>query len=123
MNFFLGFEATKRNDGYYLTQRKYTVDLFTKTNMLTANGSLSPLCQSKKLSKDGGKVFENAQLYRFTIGALQYLTFTRPAIAFTVNKLRCSCKRLLRYLKETLDRSIQFNNGNALDLVFFSDAD
>lgn len=54
--------------------------------------------------------------YRSVIGKLQYLSLTRPDIAFTVNKLSqfmnrpmtehwTIVKQLLRYLVGTIDRS------------------
>uniref|UniRef100_A0A2N9IVZ2 Reverse transcriptase Ty1/copia-type domain-containing protein n=1 Tax=Fagus sylvatica TaxID=28930 RepID=A0A2N9IVZ2_FAGSY len=73
-------------------------------------------------------------LFRSTIGALQYLSLTRPDIAFTVNKLSQfmhkptllhwqSVKHLLRYLKHTLTYGLQIFKSSCLDLQAFSDAD
>jgi hypothetical protein len=38
-----------------------------------------------RLSKFDGHDFSDPQLYRSTVGALHYLCFTRPDIAFTVH--------------------------------------
>uniref|UniRef100_A0A2N9H1B0 Uncharacterized protein n=1 Tax=Fagus sylvatica TaxID=28930 RepID=A0A2N9H1B0_FAGSY len=78
--------------------------------------------------------FPDQTLFRSTIGALQYLSLTRPDIAFTVNKLSQfmhkptllhwqSVKRLLRYLKHTLTYGLQIFKSSCLDLQAFSDAD
>ncbi|XP_028095340.1 uncharacterized protein LOC114295309 [Camellia sinensis] len=65
--------------------------------------------------------------------ALQYLTITRPDIAFTVNSA-CqymhapllsnfnAVKHLLRYLKGTLDKGLQFQ-PSPLVLIAYSDSD
>ena len=70
--------------------------------------------------------------YRSTIGALQYLTLTRPDIDFSVNKLsqflqtptvehRVAYKRLLRYLKVTLNVGICFRPAARFNLECFFD--
>lgn len=45
------------------------------------------MSSTETLVKDKGVAFENHSLYRSLIGSLQYVTLTRPEIAFTVNKL------------------------------------
>ncbi|XP_052289967.1 secreted RxLR effector protein 161-like [Citrus sinensis] len=91
------------------------------------------MSSSDKLVKNRGAAFENPSLYRSLIGSLQYITLTRPEIAFTVNKLSQflaaptvihwqTCKRLLRYLQSTADFGLQFFNTGKLTLTAFSDA-
>jgi len=45
-----------------------------------------PMATSYKLSKIIGKSLSDPFVYRSTVGTLQYLSFTRPDIAFSVNK-------------------------------------
>ena len=134
VSYFLGIEAYRNATGLILTQRKYLQDLLTKTRMITAKSCSTPMCSSKKLFHDDSKPFEQPTMYKSTIGALQYLTLTRPDIAYSVNKLSqflqspttnhwTACKRLLRYLKGTLDVGICFKPSSRLNLECFSDAD
>jgi hypothetical protein len=88
----------------------------------------------KPLSIHDGEPMHNPTMYRSVIGALQYLTNTRPDIAFAVNNLsqflQCpttthwnSVKRILRYLKGTLHVGLHIRFSERLSLQGFSDAD
>jgi histone deacetylase 1/2 len=76
-------------------------------------------------------------MYRSVVGALQYATITHPEIAYSVNKV-CqfmshpleahwtAVKRILRYLKGTLDYGLQFNSlppSQLPSIKAFCDAD
>ncbi|XP_057771060.1 secreted RxLR effector protein 161-like [Salvia miltiorrhiza] len=87
-----------------------------------------------KLSKSDGVPFDDPTLYRSTIGALQYLTLTRPDIAFSVNKLSQfltspslvhwnACKHLLRYLKGITHLKLQFQPSSSSMIEGYSDAE
>ncbi|KAH9682071.1 retrovirus-related pol polyprotein from transposon RE2 [Citrus sinensis] len=86
-NYFLGLEVTPSSAGLHLSQTKYVGDILQKAHMLDSKGCNTPMSVADKLYKDKGTLFENPSLYRSVIGSLQYVTLTRPDIAFTVNKL------------------------------------
>ena len=78
----------------------------------------------------------DATLYRSIVGGLRYLIHTRPDIAFAVGYVSrfmkdprvdhwAAVKRLLRYIKGTVDHGIIFpkTGGSRLQLTMFSDAD
>ena len=77
MKDFLRFEALRITTGLHLTQSKYTVDLLTRTNMHSANPVPTPMSVALKLHVASDPAFSDPTLYRSTIGALQYLTYTR----------------------------------------------
>ena len=68
------------------------------------------------------------------VGGLQYLTLTRPDIFFAVNKV-CqflskptgihweAVKRILRYVKGTIDTGLRFTRSTSTLLSIFTDAD
>ena len=72
--------------------------------------------------------------YRSIVSALQYLTITRPAISFIINRA-CQTmhnpspldwqrvKHLLRYLKGTIFDSLFYSTQSSLSLEVFSDTD
>ncbi|XP_066373150.1 secreted RxLR effector protein 161-like [Miscanthus floridulus] len=77
----------------------------------------------------------DATLYRSIVGGLRYLVHTRPNIAFAVGYVSrfmvdpredhwAMVKRLLRYVKGTVDQGIIFpkNGGSRLQLTMFNDA-
>ena len=131
---FLGFEALRTTTGLHLTQSKYTTDLLIKTKMHSAKPVPTPMSAALKLHAASGPAFSDPTLYRSTIGALQYLTYTRPDIAFAVNKLSqylqqptelhwTACKRVLRYLKGTIHHGLHFTPASSLHLQVYTNAD
>ncbi|XP_062079884.1 uncharacterized mitochondrial protein AtMg00810-like [Humulus lupulus] len=134
VHYFLGFETTRRANGIYLSQTKYTIDLLKHTNMLHAKPCPTPINQSNSLHLQDSKPFEHITLYRSIIGALQYLTLSRPDIAFTVKKLNQflqaptqnhwqACKKILRYLAGTVGEGIKFTPAQNLSIESFCDSD
>lgn len=82
--------------------------------MLECNPCKTPVDTESKLGPDGPPVHDPA-LYRSLAGALEYLTFTRPDLAYVVQQIclfmhdprephMSALKRILRYIKGTLDR-------------------
>ena len=107
VNYFLGFEVTSTSSGLHLSQSKYAAGLLYKTNMSTTKSSPTPMSLANKLSLNDSDTFSNPSLYKSTLGALQYLTMTRPDLAFSMNKLSqflhaptvahwWACKRIMR---------------------------
>ena len=96
----------------------------------------TPLSTSEKLSAQDGELLGPADVTRFRsiVGALQYLTLTRPDISFSVNKV-CqflhspttlhwpTVKRILRYLKFTVSTGLKIKRSNSILVSAFSDAD
>ena len=88
------------------------------------------------MSRDEGKRLSEKETTRFrsVVGALQYLTLTRPDIAFAVNKA-CqfmhspieqhwgAAKRILRYMRGTMDVGLKIRKTSSSLLSAFSDAD
>lgn len=134
LQYFLGIEVFKDNTGIYLSQGKYVAELLQKVDMLNIKPSSTPMIARKPLSILDGQPLEQPMLYRSVIGALQYLSHTRPYISFAVNRLSqflkqptdvhwTTAKRILRYLKGTMYHGIHIFTGDNLNLTGFSDAD
>ena len=90
LNYFLGIEVSSRTQGgLLLSQEKYASDILTRVGMKNWKETPTPLPASERLScKDGVLLSpEDGTRYRSIVGALQYLTLTRPDLAFAVNKV------------------------------------
>ena len=132
--YFMGIEAYRDESGLYLCQAKYIVELLKKTKMDGARGYSNPAAPGQTLFRDSGEAMDNPQLYRSIVGVLQYLTITRLDISYIVGWLSQflqsptvthwqACKRVLRYLKDTIKLGISFQPSKSLMLQGFTDVD
>lgn len=89
LNYFLNIEVLRNSEGIILTQKKYALDLLQHTNMANCKPVSTPMCTYEKLTWEFGHGLseDEAFRYRSTIGALQYLTLTRPDLSYAVNKV------------------------------------
>ena len=53
--------------------------------MVVAKPLPTPAISRKVLSKSNGDPMDNPTMYRSTVGALQYVTITRPEISYMVS--------------------------------------
>jgi histone deacetylase 1/2 len=132
LHYFLGIEVKKVHDGIILSQEKYANDLLHRVNMQICKAVDTPLFVADKLSLTDGEVFnsEDATCYRSIVGALQYIMYTRPDIAFSVNKVcqflhapTTAVKRILRYLHGTISLGLRLSRSSSTIISAFSDAD
>jgi len=83
LHHFLGVSVQRHHDGLFLSQRQYMLDILKRAGMLNCKPYSTPVDTHAKLSVDGVTVADPTH-YRSIAGALQYLTFTRPDIAYAV---------------------------------------
>jgi hypothetical protein len=136
LHYFLGIEVNKVQDGIILSQEKYASDLLKKVGMMMCKPVSTPLATGEKLAAQIGTPLgkNDATQYRSIVGALQYLTLTRPDLAFAVNKVCqflhaptdthwAAVKRILRYLKGCTKLGLKIVKNSSLLVSAFSDAD
>jgi len=134
LKYFLGMEAHQLAEGLLLLQSQYIFNLLQRTNMLDAKPVSSLMLSSQKLSLVSGAPYSDPSNYHSIVGALQYLSLTRPYISFTVNKV-CQLmhqptdehwtvvKRILRYLKFSIHFGLLIKPSTSTQLSIYSDAD
>ena len=102
--------------------------------MLEANPVSTPMATAPKLTLHSGTALDCPREYRMVIGSLQYLAFSRPDFAYSVNRLSQfmhqptdehwkAAKRVLRYLAGTLSHGIHISRHSPHTLHAYSDAD
>uniref|UniRef100_A0A2N9IBB1 Integrase catalytic domain-containing protein n=1 Tax=Fagus sylvatica TaxID=28930 RepID=A0A2N9IBB1_FAGSY len=87
LHYFLGLQITRTPSRLYINQAKYAQDLLKKHNMLDCKPASSPSCPNTRLSLHDGDPLPDPHAYRSMVGALHYLTFTRPDISFAVHQV------------------------------------
>lgn len=101
--------------------------------MLDCKPCSTPCHPSQKLLNHGSEPISDPRTYRSIAKALQYLTFTRPDISFSVNQVCqfmrlplathfAAVKRILRYRKGTMTLGLCFKSGVS-QLKAYTDAD
>nr|KYP49972.1 Retrovirus-related Pol polyprotein from transposon TNT 1-94 [Cajanus cajan] len=133
LHHFLGIEILPTNDGLHLSQSHYALTILERANMVDCKPMSTPL-ESKTKFTSNHTFLEDPSHFRGLVGALQYLTLTRPDLSYNVNYLSQfmhaptimhfkMVRRILRYVKGTINVGLHFTSNTTLDLFAFSDAD
>ncbi|XP_050125594.1 uncharacterized mitochondrial protein AtMg00810-like [Malus sylvestris] len=86
LNYFLGLQISYTSEWLFLSQTKYINELVAKVDLQDCKPCATPCLPYHRLLKNDGKPYHSLEQYRTIVGVLQYLTFTRPDIAFSVNQ-------------------------------------
>ena len=87
LHYCLGLEVWRENGKTLITQSKYTKEVLRRFNMNTCKPISTPLEQNVKLNNNDDSKEVDGTLYRQLVGSLNYLTTTRPDIAYSVSIL------------------------------------
>ena len=109
------------------------MDLLADIGKLGAKPCSTPMPPNSQLTKDGD-LFEDAEKYRRLVGKLNYLTVTRPDLAYSVSVVSqfmsppavhhwAALEQILSYLKGAPGHGILYSNHGHGDIECFSDAD
>ena len=87
LHYCLGIEVWRELGRTLITQSKYTKEILKNFNMSDCKAMSTSLEQNAKLYKEDGTKEANGTLYRQLEGSMNYLTTTRPDIAYSVSIL------------------------------------
>jgi hypothetical protein len=87
--FFLGFQIKQVKEGTFISQMKYTHNIFKKFGMDKAKPIKMPMGTNDNLDLDLSGTSVDQKVYHFKIGSLLYLYASRPDIMLSV----CMCAR------------------------------
>nr|GEX20470.1 hypothetical protein [Tanacetum cinerariifolium] len=112
MTFFLGLQVNQSLCGIFLNQSNYVLEILKKYGMESCDPVGTPMEIKDKVDLDQNGTPVDATKYRSMIGALMYLTSSRPDIVHaTCLCARYQAKPTEKHLKETqlTDYSFYFN--------------
>ncbi|XP_048492501.1 uncharacterized mitochondrial protein AtMg00810-like [Beta vulgaris subsp. vulgaris] len=81
---FLDIAVTRHKNGLFLSQHKYAEEIIEHAGMSSYKPSFTQIDTKAKLSSSSDTPCVDLSHYRILVGALQYLTFTRPNISYAV---------------------------------------
>ena len=134
MSHFLGIEVKQSEDGIFISQSGYAKEVLKKFKMDSCNPVNTPVEIGLELRKSisGGNV--DPTYFKSLVGSLRYLTCTRPDILYGVGLVSRymetpdqthlnAAKRILRYIRGTLNDGLFYSCTNDFRLVGYSDSD
>ncbi|GKE42539.1 putative ribonuclease H-like domain-containing protein, partial [Tanacetum coccineum] len=134
LTFFLGLQVQQKEEGIFISQDKYVVEILKKFNYADVKSAFTPVDLQKLLVKDRDANDVNVHLYRSMIGSLMYLIASRPDIMFAVcararfqvtpkTSYLLAVKRIFRYLKGKPTLGLWYSRDSPFELVAYTDSD
>lgn len=135
LSYYLGIEVEQGHDYIELKQTTYAKKILDKAGLSDCNPIKCPMESRVQLDKDEqGKAVDSTK-YKSMVGGLRYLVHTRPDISYAVGIVsrfmerptvvhQGAVKRILRYIKGTLEYGIVYKRGTGDYLLAgYSDSD
>ncbi|GJX79321.1 retrovirus-related pol polyprotein from transposon TNT 1-94, partial [Tanacetum coccineum] len=126
-------KVKKTEEGIFICQERYAKEILKRFDMDKCNPGGTPIeHKAKPFKHNGGKAVDST-LFKSLVGSLRYLTCTRPDILFavglisrfieepTTKRLKIA-KRILRYIKCTVDYGMFYSISEDFKLVGYSDS-
>nr|GEX35306.1 uncharacterized mitochondrial protein AtMg00810-like [Tanacetum cinerariifolium] len=134
MTFFLGLQVNQSPCGIFINQSKYVLEILKKYGMESCDPVGTPIEIKDKLDLDHNGTPVDATKYHSMIGALMYLTSSRPDIVHAT----CLCAqyqakptkkhlkeviRIFHYIRGTVNMGLWYTKDFGFELTGFLDAD
>lgn len=86
LHYFLGLQIEYTNGGLFVHQSKYAKDLLSRFHVLDSKPCSNPCASNHYHGPSASPILSDPTAYRSLVGALQYLTFTRPNLSYAVQQ-------------------------------------
>ena len=134
LKYFLGIEVLRSEQGIFLRQKKYVLDLLAGTGLLECRPAETPIMTNYGLRIVEGAKLADREQYQRLVGKLIYLSHTRPDIAYAVGVMSQfmhqpqedhmdAVLRIVRYLKGITGYGVFLEKGEDLEIDGYTDAD
>ncbi|KAM1172663.1 hypothetical protein ACFX2G_023223 [Malus domestica] len=134
MCYFLGIEMVQSSSGIFISQKKYAQEILERFQMSNCNPVQNPIVSGFKITRNVEEERFDSTYYKQIFRSLMYLSATQPNMMYVVSLLSRfmeeptklhyqATKRMLRYLKGTVDYGLFFKKDESNELVGFSDSD
>jgi hypothetical protein len=134
LHYFLGLQVLQTNEEIFISQSKYACDLLRRFHMDDCKLAPSPFHSGFKLTATCTSPKVDATLYRQLVGSLLYLNHTHPELSFVVGLVSRymktpheihwkESKRILRYVRGTVQFGIHYSSGGTPLLLGFTNSD
>ncbi|GKC01769.1 retrovirus-related pol polyprotein from transposon TNT 1-94 [Tanacetum coccineum] len=128
-----GIQIHQSPRGIFINQAKYAQEILKKHGMTSCDSIGTPMA-TKHLDADLSGTPVDQTKYRSMVGALMYLTASRPDIvhatcycaryqAKPTEKHLTAVKRIFRYLKDSINMGLWYPKDTGFELTAFSDSD
>ncbi|GKF01617.1 retrovirus-related pol polyprotein from transposon TNT 1-94, partial [Tanacetum coccineum] len=133
LKFFLGIQIHQSPHGIFKNQAKYAQEILIKHGMTSCDSIGTPMA-TKHLDADLSGTPVDQMKYRSMVGALMYLTASRPDIVHAT----CYCaryqakptekhltvvKQIFQHLKDTINMGLWYPKDTGFELTIFLDSD
>ncbi|GJX78491.1 retrovirus-related pol polyprotein from transposon TNT 1-94 [Tanacetum coccineum] len=129
LKFFLGIQIHQSPCGIFINHVKYAQEIL-KEHGITSCDSIGNPMATKPLYDDLSGTPVDQTKYRSMVGALMYLTTSRPDVvhatcyqARPTKKHLKKVKRIFRYLKNTINMGLWYPKDTSFELTTFSNSD
>lgn len=136
LSHYLGIEVKQMNDCIELKQTSYAKKVLERSGMADCKPTKYPMEPTEQIHKDEKGRRVDSTEYKSIVGGLRYLIHTRPDLSFAVGIVSRymerptvmhwnAVKRILRYLKGTVNYGLVYSRGSNNNMVLsgYSDND
>ncbi|XP_014517337.1 uncharacterized protein LOC106774818 [Vigna radiata var. radiata] len=134
LKYFLGIEISRSEQGIFLSQRKYILDILSEIGMLACKLADTPIETNHSLTVYLDQIETDKHRYQRLVGKLIYLSHTIPDIAYSMSIISrfmhspseehmTALYLILRYLKGSPRKGLLFSKNDKACIEGYTDSD